>query len=151
MPGVMLLRGGKQNMRRISATFLILILTVLAFSQKSDVSEDDKRTLARLLDVPTATYKFTAQNGMVAFCNLTDVKVTGFRPACVEKNGDEFLIVEEREFEDADIPAARKNRSSCRLSYVNHGGFPYGGECERGKLTVIEVTLANGKTWKLVP
>ena len=138
-------------MRRISVAFLILILTVLAFSQKSDVSEDDERTLSKLLDVRTATYKFTAQNGMVAFCNLTSVKVKGFRPACVEKNGDRLLIVEEREFEDAEIPPMRKNRNTCRLSYVNHGGFPYGGECERGKLAVIEVSLTDGKTWKLVP
>lgn len=138
-------------MRKISTAFLILVLTILAFSQKSDVSEDDERTLSKLLDVSTATYKFTAQNGMVAFCNLTNVKVKGFRPACVEKNGDDFLIIQEREFEEEEIPAVRKTRNTCHLRYVNHGGFPYGDECERGKLAIIEVSLANGKTWKLVP
>jgi len=138
-------------MYKILVVFLISILTVFVFSQQSDVTEDDERTLSKLLDVPSATYRFTAKHGMVEFCNLTRVKVKGFRPGCVEKNGDEFLIVEERDFEDAKIPAARKNRNTCRLSHVNHGGFPYGGECERGKLAVIEVSLANGRTWKLVP
>lgn len=138
-------------MRKILIAFLILVLTILTFSQKSDLSDDDQRTLSILLDVPTATYKFTAQNGTVAFCNLNSVKVKGFRPACVEKTSDKFMIIQKREFEEEEIPAARKNRSTCHLRYVNHGGFPYGDECERGKLAIIEVLLANGKTWKLVP
>jgi hypothetical protein len=108
-------------MRRVSVVFLISILTVLAFSQQSDVSEDDKRTLSKLLDVPSETYRFTASHGWVEFCNLTRVKVKGFRPGCVERKGDELLIVEERDFKEAKIQAATKNlqaysRKSWRFS-----------------------------------
>jgi hypothetical protein len=138
-------------MRKILAILLIANLAALVSSQEPAKNEDEERTLSKLLKVPSATYKFTADNSGVAFCNLTRVAIKGFRPGCVEKKDDKFLILEKRNFEDAKIPGERKNRRLCRVSFVNHGGFPYGGECERGKLAVIEVALANGTVWKLVP
>ena len=107
---------------------------------------------SKLLVAPSATYRLeAAHNGRgYQFCNSSAVRVVQFRLGCVESKGAKYRIVTQRPFENGDLAAADGTNLSCRMWESNHGFFP-GEACNKGKLAVTEVTLANGSVWKLKP
>jgi hypothetical protein len=130
---------------------VLTALTVLLAGQSSR-EEGVKAIESKLLDVASASYKLKASyNGRgYEFCNASDARVVKFRLGCVKKKNGELKILCERKLEDTDLAPSGEKGMSCQFWGSNHGFFP-GEACDKGKLAVIEVVLANGVVWKLKP
>ena len=128
-----------------SAAFTVL------FAGQSSREEGVKAIESRLLDVPSASYKLRASySGRgYEFCNTSSARVVKFRLGCAKRKDGQLKILSERKLQETNLaPSGEKN--SCQLWGSNHGFFP-GEACEKGKLAVIEVVLADGALWKLKP
>jgi hypothetical protein len=136
------------NARRLSPA---LDCSVLLAGQSSR-EEGVKAIESKLLDVPSASYKLKASyNGRgYEFCNTSDARVVKFRLGCAKKKNGELKILDERKLEETELAPSGEKGMSCKLWGSNHGFFP-GEACEKGKLAVIEVGLADGTVWKLKP
>jgi hypothetical protein len=124
------------------------LLSVVIFAQQSREAYV-KAIEAELFNAPATTYKLRAMyNGKgFEFCNYSKVRVTGYRLGCVKQKKNELRIVSERDFQTTSLKSQDEN-VECQFWSSNHGFFPT-GECEKGKLAVIEVSLEDGTTWKL--
>ena len=133
---------------------LISILTAFPVLLVGQMSREEgvKAIESKLLDVPAVPYKLKASyNGRgYQFCNASDAHVAKFRLGCVGKKNGVLKILSERKLDEADLPPADGNSLACRFWGSNHGFFP-GEACEKGKLAIIEVVLADGVAWKLKP
>ena len=128
--------------------FAVNLLSIVIFAQQS--REDGVRDIeAKLFDASSATYKLSpTYNGRgFQFCNFSNVRVTGYKIGCVKRKKGELRILSERDFQTTELKPKDKG-SECQFWISNHGFFPT-GECEKGKLAVIEVALGDGTMWKL--
>lgn len=130
----------------------ILITSPVLFAGQLSREEGMKTIKSKLLDAPSAAYKLSASyNGSgYEFCNNSDTRVVKFRLGCVEKKNGELKILSKRKIEEIDLPPADENHIVCKSWSSNHGFFP-GEVCKKGKLAIVEVTLANGAVWNLKP
>jgi len=133
---------------------LIGILTAFPVLLVGQLSREEgvKAIESKLLDVPAAPYKLKASyNGRgFDFCNTSDARVVKFRLGCAKKKEGELKILSERKLEETDLVPSGEKGMSCQFWGSNHGFFP-GEACEKGKLAVVEVVLADGAVWKLKP
>ena len=124
------------------------LLSIVIFAQQS--REDGVRDIqSKLFDASSASYKLNPlYNGRgFEFCNFSNVRVTGYKLGCVKRKKGELRILSERDFRATGLKP-KDEGSECQFWNSNHGFFPT-GECEKGKLAVIEVALGDGTTWKL--
>jgi len=136
------------NNKKLWAIFTVVVALNVSLAQQSH--EDSRAIEAKLLNVPSATYKLKAfPNGKgYQFCNNSSLDITRFRLGCAKKKAGELLILEERPFIEADLES-KKDTVQCYSRRSFHGFLE--GYCKKGKLAVTEVDFADGTVWKLKP
>src|SRR5262245_57779579 len=130
---------------------LLLVMSSQFWSAASQSREEGVKAIkSQLLDVGSVPYKLEASySGRgFEFCNKGRDLVERFRLGCAESKDGTYRVRSERPWFEGSVAPADGTNVSCRLWDAHHGFFPV-EICNKGKLAVVQVELANGIKWKL--